>query len=131
MAIPIGCEKCDHTGYKGRIGIYELFRLDDSIRTVVRTSGNIDQIREISRANGMHLMLEDAVEKLRAGMTTLEEIFRVVPTENVARLECPKCNEPIVPKFKYCPHCGRKTATPSNSSSSHLHQSLPEEVLQS
>jgi len=130
MAVPIGCEKCDQAGYKGRIGIYELLRLDDSIRTVVRTSGNIDQVREIARANGMRLMQEDAVEKLRSGMTTLEEIFRVVPTENISRLECPKCSEPIVPKFKYCPHCGRKTATPSHASSSRLQQSISEEVLQ-
>ena len=131
MAVPIGCEKCDHTGYKGRIGIYELLRVDDSIRTVIRTSGNIEEIRGISRANGMRLMLEDAMEKLRIGMTTLEEIFRVVPTENVSHADCPKCNERILPMFKFCPHCGTKNAVPSNPSRSSSRHSISEEMLQS
>ena len=64
MAVPIGCDKCNHTGYTGRIGIYELLRVDESIRTIIRTSGNIDQIRAISRSNGMRLMQEDALEKV-------------------------------------------------------------------
>src|SRR3977135_4756967 len=53
MAVSIGCEKCDQTGYKGRIGIYELLRLDDSICAVIRASGSTDQIRENARSNGM------------------------------------------------------------------------------
>ena len=81
MAVPVGCDKCDQTGYSGRIGIYELLRVDESIRTIVRTSGNVDQIRDTSRANGMRLMQEDALEKVLNGTTTLEEILRVVPME--------------------------------------------------
>src|SRR4029077_15774129 len=50
MAVPIGFEKGDQTGYKGRIGIYEMLRFDDSIRAVIRTSGNMDVIRETSRS---------------------------------------------------------------------------------
>ncbi len=130
MAIPIGCEKCDNTGYRGRIGIYELLRLDDSMRTVIRTSGNIDQVREISRANGMRMMLEDAIEKLRLGMTTMEEILRVVPVENVSRADCPKCNQRILPMFKFCPHCGKENAVKSNSTHSGSRHSTPEEILQ-
>jgi len=130
MAVPIGCKVCDQTGYKGRVGIYELLQLDDSIRNVVRSSGNIDQIREIARANGMRLMIEDAVEKLRGGLTTLEEIFRVVPSENVSHAECPKCNERILPMFKYCPHCGRKNTLQSTTSHSVSGPSIRGEVLQ-
>jgi len=130
MAIPIGCEKCDNTGYRGRIGIYELLRLDDSMRTVVRTSGNIEQVREISRANGMRMMLEDAIEKLRLGMTTMEEILRVVPVENVSRADCPKCNQRILPMFKFCPHCGKENIVKSNLTHSGSRHSAPEEILQ-
>src|SRR5258708_30640749 len=83
MAVPVGCDKCNQTGYAGRIGIYELLRLDDSIRAIVRTTGNIEQIRDTARSNGMRLMQEDAVEKILSGVTTLEEILRVVPTENI------------------------------------------------
>jgi len=130
MAVPIGCEKCDQTGYSGRVGIYELLRLDESIRTVIRSSGNIEQVRAISRANGMHLMMEDAIDKLRLGLTTMEEILRVVPTENITHAECPKCGERVLPMFKYCPHCGSKNATPSGVSRPGRRQPMSEEALQ-
>jgi len=110
MAVPIGCEKCDQTGYKGRVGIYELLHLSEPIRALIRTGGNTEQIRESARANGMRLMQEDAMDKLRAGMTTLGEIFRVVPVENVSQVECPNCNQPLFPSFRYCPHCGTKNS---------------------
>ena len=42
----VGCLECRNTGYRGRIGIYELLRLDDSMRTVIRTSGNIEQVQK-------------------------------------------------------------------------------------
>ena len=108
MSIPIGCDKCDQTGYKGRIGIYELLRFDEAIRTVIRTSGNMDKIRETARSNGMRLMQEDAMEKLRRGMTSLEEILRVVPVETMTYSECGKCGQDILPAFKFCPNCGTR-----------------------
>jgi type IV pilus assembly protein PilB len=134
MAVPIGCEKCDGTGYRGRIGIYELLRLDDSIRNVVRASGSMEQVREIARANGMRMMLEDAIEKLTMGMTTLEEIFRVVPIENVCHAECPKCNQRILPMFKFCPHCGKQNivegSSSASSSRSGSRRAISDQVLQ-
>ncbi len=108
MAVPVGCGKCDQTGYKGRVGIYELLRFDDSIRTVIRTSGNTDQIREMARAGGMTSMQDDAMEKLRLGLTTLEEILRVVPMEIVSSVDCRKCSHHIFPSFKFCPNCGTR-----------------------
>ncbi len=108
MAVAIGCELCDQTGYKGRLGIYELLRFDDSTRTVIRTTGDMDQVRNTARSNGMRLMQEDAVEKLRAGLTTLEEILRLVPFESAPYLECTKCRQSILPSFKLCPYCGTR-----------------------
>ncbi|HEV7968575.1 MAG TPA: ATPase, T2SS/T4P/T4SS family [Candidatus Acidoferrales bacterium] len=130
MAVPIGCEKCDHTGYKGRIGIYELLRLDDSIRALIRSNGNIEQIREISRANGMHMMLEDAFEKLRLGMTSLEEIIRVVPIESVSHAECPQCRHRILPMFKFCPNCGKENAIQRKSPRPGSRHPVRAEILQ-
>jgi type IV pilus assembly protein PilB len=131
MAVPIGCERCDQTGYSGRVGIYELLHFDESIRTVIRTTGNIEQVRTIARANGLHLMLEDALEKLRLGTTTLEEIFRVVPTETAGnQAQCTKCAERILPAFKFCPYCGTKNSTTTADSRSARFRSLEEEVLQ-
>jgi type IV pilus assembly protein PilB len=114
MAVPVGCDRCNHTGYSGRIGIYELLRVDESIRTIIRTSGNIDQIRATSRSNGMRLIQEDALEKVLNGTTTLEEILRVVPMDNTSYLECAKCNQHILPSFKYCPSCGERCADKSS-----------------
>ena len=128
MAVPIGCEKCDQTGYKGRIGIYELLHLSESIRALIRTGGNTEQIRENARANGMRLMQEDAMEKLRGGMTTLGEIFRVVPVESVSQVECPDCSQPLLPSFRYCPHCGTKNSLHSTRSRSISSQSDAQRV---
>jgi type II secretory ATPase GspE/PulE/Tfp pilus assembly ATPase PilB-like protein len=131
MAIAIGCEKCDQTGYKGRIGIYELLRFDESVRTVIRTSGNMDQIRETARSNGMRLMQEDAMEKLRLGMTTLEEILRVVPVETMSYQECGKCAQSILPSFKFCPYCGTRSNLGSQASEVRPAVLVPEMALKS
>jgi type IV pilus assembly protein PilB len=128
MAVPVGCDKCSQTGYSGRIGIYELLRVDDSVRSIVRTSGDVGQIRDTARSNGMRLIQEDALEKVLTGLTTLDEIVRVVPTENIPLMECPKCNEHIVPSFKYCPHCGTKNAVPSKIARIRSRHWFPEEV---
>ncbi|MBZ5641418.1 MAG: Flp pilus assembly complex ATPase component TadA [Acidobacteriia bacterium] len=106
MALPRGCDKCDQSGYIGRIGIYELLNVDDSVRDIIRANGNIDQIRDTSRANGMTLMREDALEKLLEGVTTLEEILRVIPMESVKGAECAKCSRPLLQNFNFCPSCG-------------------------
>ena len=118
MAVPVGCDRCNHTGYVGRIGIYELLRLDESIRAIVRTSGNVDQIRATSRMNGMRLIQEDALDKVVKGTTTLEEVLRVVPMDTTSYLECSKCNQHILPAFNYCPSCGTRCSAKSHSHSS-------------
>jgi len=128
MAVPVGCDRCNHTGYSGRIGIYELLRVDESIRTIIRTSGNIDQIRATSRSNGMRLIQEDALEKVLNGTTTLEEILRVVPMDNTSYMECAKCNQHILPSFKYCPSCGTRCADKSSPNRPRKEDWVPEEV---
>jgi type IV pilus assembly protein PilB len=129
MALPLGCDKCNQTGYVGRIGIYELLRLDETIRNIVRTVGDIEQIRSTARSNGMRLMQEDALGKILDGITTLEEVLRVVPLDNNPRLECGQCGQYILPAFKYCPSCGTR-CTPKASSSHRARQQdlVPEGV---
>jgi len=128
MAVPVGCDKCNHTGYAGRVGIYELLRVDESIRTIIRTSGNIDQIRATSRSNGMRLIQEDALQKVLNGTTTLEEIIRVVPMDTTSYAECAKCNQHILPSFNYCPSCGTRCAHKSSSNRPRKEDWVPEEV---
>jgi general secretion pathway protein E len=72
-----GCERCGDTGYKGRIGLYELMTLSTAIRHIVNTGGDANQIRDQAKAEGMSTLREDALDKLRKGMTTPEEVVRV------------------------------------------------------
>ena len=128
MAVPIGCEKCSQTGYAGRIGIYELLRVDESIRNIIRTSGNVDQIRSTARANGMRLIKEDALGKVMNGTTTLEEILRVVPMESSPSMECTKCNQAILSTFNFCPNCGTRSAFKALSNEPRRRELVPEGV---
>ena len=72
-----GCEHCGQTGYRGRVGIYELLILSDSIRHVVAEGGDANNIRQQAQAEAMRTLHEDALEKLAQGITTSEEVFRV------------------------------------------------------
>ena len=72
-----GCSSCGKTGYKGRIGIYEICMLDNDITELVYRNEPTQVIREAARRNGMHSLREDAMRKAEAGISTLEEVIRV------------------------------------------------------
>jgi type IV pilus assembly protein PilB len=105
---PDGCEICDLTGFKGRIGIYEMLAVDEFVRAAIREGGNSDEIRTLARQSGMKLMQEYALEHVRDGLTTLEEVQRVVPFAPVHTISCISCGRELSPAFLFCPHCGKK-----------------------
>ncbi len=72
-----GCEKCGHTGYQGRVGVYELLPTTDQIRAQIHQKASEAEIRAIARADGMLIMREDGERWLRQGVTTREELLRV------------------------------------------------------
>ena len=72
-----GCERCGNTGYRGRVGLYELLLMSDSIRHHVATGADANIIRNQAISEGLRTLREDALEKLRAGLTTPEEVVRV------------------------------------------------------
>jgi len=88
---PNGCEACDSTGYKGRIGIYEMLVLNDAIRAATRNGNRSDEIRSLAQDNGMKFMQEYALAHVSEGLTTLSEVQRVVPFENVSAIYCSHC----------------------------------------
>jgi type IV pilus assembly protein PilB len=106
--LPNGCDACDLTGYKGRIGIYEMLVLDDAIRGAVRSGGRNEEIRSLARNNGMKLMQEYALDRVRQGLTTLDEVQRVVPFEQINVSYCAACHHELSPAFVFCPYCGEK-----------------------
>jgi general secretion pathway protein E len=72
-----GCERCGETGYRGRIGLYELLVMSDTIRHEIAVGADANVIRAQAIREGMKTLREDALEKLAAGMTTPEEVVRV------------------------------------------------------
>ena len=72
-----GCEQCARTGYKGRTGIYELLKMDDDIRAAIIARHSAATIHRIAVEKGMRTLREDALDKVKAGLTTIEEVLRV------------------------------------------------------
>ena len=70
-----GCPKCRNTGYAGRIGIFELFTPDDEVLDAVSRGASLQEIRRLARAAGYTTLQQDGLEKLKAGITTVEELF--------------------------------------------------------
>jgi type IV pilus assembly protein PilB len=74
-----GCDACGHTGYQGRVGIFEILSVTESVRKlIISPQFSLDNLRALARAEGMVSMLEDGLRKVELGMTTMEEIFRVI-----------------------------------------------------
>jgi type IV pilus assembly protein PilB len=103
-----GCEKCDFTGYRGRIGIYELLSLNEPIRQAIRQGNGNEEVRTLARHAGMKFMYERGLELVKGGITGFEEIKRVVPVAQAALDTCEKCGQEVSENFAYCPHCGSK-----------------------
>jgi type IV pilus assembly protein PilB len=74
---PVGCIRCGHTGYHGRIGLYEVLTMSDEIRSHVLDRGGLDELRAIAVAQGMRTIRDDGIDKVKEGLTTLSEIARV------------------------------------------------------
>ena len=72
-----GCTKCRNTGYAGRIGVYELLVPDDDLRDRITATLNVAQLRALAKEAGMVSLLEDGMTKVKAGLTTVEEVLRV------------------------------------------------------
>lgn len=77
----VGCEACNNIGYKGRIGLFEIMPMEDELRNLVVKNASADAIKRAAIAMGMRTLHQDGVVKVLAGMTSLEEMLRVVFVE--------------------------------------------------
>ncbi len=75
---PVGCERCSGSGYGGRLGLFEVMRVDEDITRLFLTSAPSDQLRELALEKGMVSLRRDALDKVAQGLTSLEEVARVV-----------------------------------------------------
>jgi type II secretory ATPase GspE/PulE/Tfp pilus assembly ATPase PilB-like protein len=74
-----GCDSCGGLGYKGRMGVYELFIMDAELADLVSAGAPVHRLRGTALAKGMQTLLDDALGKARAGVTSLAEVLRTVP----------------------------------------------------
>jgi type IV pilus assembly protein PilB len=102
-----GCDQCNHTGYRGRIGIYEVMRVTDKLRRLIASRAAEDQLRETAIADGMITLGEDGLAKVKSGVTTADELLRVVTEVRELRALCGGCGAAVGVDFMACPQCGK------------------------
>ncbi len=73
-----GCAECDQKSYKGRVGIYEVLEVNEEIRPLIVGRADASQIKQVAVKQGMKVMIEDGLMKAREGVTTIEEVLRIV-----------------------------------------------------
>jgi general secretion pathway protein E len=72
-----GCDTCTHTGYYGRTGVFELLVVDDAMQRLILRNADANELRKLARDRGMKTLFQDGSSKIRAGITTLNEVYRV------------------------------------------------------
>ena len=102
----VGCDQCNQTGYRGRVGIYEIMHVSDKLRRLIAQRGSEAGLRDAALADGMMSLGEDGLMKVKAGVTTPEELLRVVTEVREARTVCPGCGAGVAADFVVCPSCG-------------------------
>jgi type IV pilus assembly protein PilB len=108
MYVPGKCPACDHSGYRGRVSVSEILVFDEEVRTLIRSDTRPDQIRVIARGKGMRTMQEDALDRVKDGLTSLDEILRVITFEEFSGARCSRCSRELAEMFLFCPYCGTK-----------------------
>jgi general secretion pathway protein E len=78
---PKGCLECRNTGYMGRVGIYEILTLTSGVRELVRPDAELDALRDQARKDGMRSLRLSGAEKVHAGLTTIDEVLKMAPSE--------------------------------------------------
>jgi type IV pilus assembly protein PilB len=72
-----GCPQCNNSGYRGRIGVYELMMMTAKVRELVFKNASDQEIREVALSEGMNTVYGDGIEKVMRGITSISEVFRV------------------------------------------------------
>src|SRR3989304_2715773 len=72
-----GCANCSDTGYRGRIALYEVMAIRDNVKELILQGASTGELREAGRKNGMKTLRESGLQKIREGLTTVEEVLRV------------------------------------------------------
>jgi len=115
-----GCQKCGFTGYKGRIGVYEILLLDEELKDLVGSGASIYQIRKNARKKGFQNLYEDALKHIAEGLTDYKEVLRVISPGN---MDDEKSQQELVGK-------NISTPVPSNGEAKTAHPEKPDDLDQ-
>ena len=103
-----GCEQCNYTGYRGRVGLYEVMRVGSKLRRLIAQRAPEDAVRDAAIQGGMISLGEDGLAKVKTGVTTPDELLRVITEVREIRTLCPGCGAAVGMEFIACPQCGRR-----------------------
>ena len=109
------CSKCQGSGYKGRVGVYEVLRMNEALATSVAKGATTDMVRQLALEGGMKTLLGYSLDLVREGHTTLEEVGRMVLTDSgleserraraLSTLTCIGCGGGLQEGWLECPYC--------------------------
>lgn len=77
---PVGCLECRETGYRGRLGVYEILRLTNNVKDQINAETDLSSMRKLAYKEGMRSLRVSGAQKIAAGLTTIEEVLRVTPS---------------------------------------------------
>jgi len=100
-----GCPYCNELGYQGRSGLYEIIEMTPKIRETIIAGASEQELRSAAMASKMVSLGEDGLDKVRAGLTTIEELLRVIEVREELQTFCTKCGKSIHIDFQLCPYC--------------------------
>jgi len=109
------CQKCNGSGYKGRVGVYEVMRNTERLQTLITEGAPTERIKEAAVEEGMSTLLAYSLDLVRQGLTTFEEVERVTFTDSgleaelkakrKSSLTCRTCSAELQPDWLDCPYC--------------------------
>ena len=106
----VGCTRCGGTGYAGRMAVHEMLPMTKTVRELVARKAPEFEVQQTLRRQGMSFLADHGLEKVRAGSTTINEIYRVLQLDEEEKSmmvgsRCPSCKAEIEPEFAVCPTC--------------------------
>ena len=103
-----GCEACNQTGYQGRLGLFEVFHMNEKFRQELAAHYDETRLTNMAVSMGMTTLLDDAHKKVLDGSTSLEEVLRVLGPAVKYDYACTDCGKELELQFKTCPYCGKE-----------------------
>jgi type IV pilus assembly protein PilB len=109
------CSSCQGRGYKGRVGVYEILRMSETLSAAVAKRATTEELRRLALESGMKTLLGYGLDLVRQGLTTLEEVERMLLTDTgleserraraLSTLTCRSCGAGLEDEWLECPYC--------------------------